>query len=392
MDVEGQYKRKLMRAKICPISGPGTLSKSAREHRAREIIAESGADSTEHFNKVVKKETGTLFRDQAKGWLKHVKSRNRKPVANSTLELWEGCLKNWINPAIGDLPLSEVSNSALRSLVAKMVRAELSAKTINNYTQVVKMVVASAVNSEGEQLFPRKWNYEFVDMPIVDKRKQNTPSFSAEIMSGLAKWKYPRERMLFVLCGSAGLRLGEALGLEIDKHISEDFQTLNISQKVRHCRVEERLKTRNAEREVDLHPDVAAQLRRFTAGRTSGFLFTTKNGKPLSSSCILRRHLHPALKQMKYVNPYTGDHKAGSHAFRRFRNTYLRNYTQCPEGLLKYWMGHAGDSMSYRYDKIKDDLAFRKMWAEKCGTGFDLGSVVPIVPKKAVKNAALKAA
>lgn len=84
---------------------------------------------------------------------------------------------------------------------------------------------------------------------------------------------------------------------------------------------------------------------------------------------------------MGYVNPYTGDHKAGSHAFRRFRNTYLRNYTQCPEGLMKYSLGHAGDSMCDRYDTIKDDLAFRKMWAEKCGVGFDLGSVVPIEPK-----------
>jgi len=28
-----------------------------------------------------------------------------------------------------------------------------------------------------------------------------------------------------------------------------------------------------------------------------------------------------------YVNPFTGTHKAGNHAFRRFRNTYLRNET-----------------------------------------------------------------
>jgi integrase len=42
------------------------------------------------------------------------------------------------------------------------------------------------------------------------------------------------------------------------------------------------------------------------------------------------------------VNQYTGNHKAGNHAFRRFRNTYLRNHTECPEGLYKYWMGHAG--------------------------------------------------
>ena len=58
---------------------------------------------------------------------------------------------------------------------------------------------------------------------------------------------------------------------------------------------------------------------------------------------------------MKYVNPFTGKHKAGNHAFRRFRNTYLRKYVGCPEGLYKFWMGHAGKDMSDLYDKIKQD-------------------------------------
>jgi NADPH:quinone reductase-like Zn-dependent oxidoreductase len=82
----------------------------------------------------------------------------------------------------------------------------------------------------------------------------------------------------------------------------------------------------------------------------------------------------------------TGNHKAGNHAFRRFRNTYLRNRTECPEGLYKYLMGHAGESMSDLYDKIKEDVPFRKKWAEQCGFGFELPSVVPNVPKKAAKR------
>jgi len=79
---------------------------------------------------------------------------------------------------------------------------------------------------------------------------------------------------------------------------------------------------------------------------------------------------------------FTGTNKAGgNHAFRRFRNTYLRDRTGCPEGLLKFWMGHADESMSALYDKIKEDVAFRGEWAEKCGFGFELPSVGPNVPK-----------
>jgi hypothetical protein len=53
MDEPGQEKRVHKRAKICPLTGSGKLSRSARERRAREIIAESGADTEEYFNKVV---------------------------------------------------------------------------------------------------------------------------------------------------------------------------------------------------------------------------------------------------------------------------------------------------------------------------------------------------
>jgi hypothetical protein len=59
--------------------------------------------------------------------------------------------------------------------------------------------------------------------------------------------------------------------------------------------------------------------------------------------------------------------------FRRFRNTYLRNYTECPEGLYKYWMGHAGKDMS--------DLLIRskRTWrsAENGQNGADSGSSCP---------------
>ncbi|MGA7525467.1 MAG: hypothetical protein WBW84_23670 [Acidobacteriaceae bacterium] len=133
-------------------------------------------------------------------------------------------------------------------------------------------------------------------------------------------------------------------------------------------------------------------LREFTGKRKTGFLFCSGKGKPLGSSCILRRHLHPALKKLGYIDVFTGTHKAGHRAFRRCRNTHLRNRTACPEGLRKYWMGHADESMSDLYDKIKEDMEFRREWSEKCGFGFNLPSVVPNVPKITEKDAATKAA
>jgi hypothetical protein len=104
MDVPGQEKRALKRARICPVSGAGSLSASARKRRAREIIVESGADTEEYFTEVVNRETGTTFREQSILWVKSAKARNRKTVAAATIEWWEGCLRTWLNPHLGDLP------------------------------------------------------------------------------------------------------------------------------------------------------------------------------------------------------------------------------------------------------------------------------------------------
>ncbi len=395
MDVPGQVQRVHMRERVCPISGPGVLSKSERERRGREIIAESGADTVEYFNKVVKQQpaTSVTFREQAKNWLEHLRARKRKPVAEGTMEDWERTLNNWINPHVGDCPVSEVNNGVLKKLVAVMAKQGLSPKTIENYIQVPKMIVASVLDEDGNQVYPRKWNHDFVDMPIVEPSEQNRPSFSSEIMTGLAKHRYPREQMLFVVAGAAGLRVGEALGIEIDKHLSSDCSVVTVEQKARQGRVERRVKSINSKRQVDIDPAVAKLLKGFIGTRTSGFLFQTRNGKPLTLTNVLRRHLHPALKKLGYANPHTGDHKAGTHAFRRFRNTYMRNETSCPKGLRDYWLGHAGNTMDDLYDMVKHNAVFRKQKAAEYGVGFELpASIVPNVPKNTAKRKSKKVA
>jgi len=45
-----------------------------------------------------------------------------------------------------------------------------------------------------------------------------------------------------------------------------------------------------------------------------------------------------------------------------------------------FWVGHADVSMGDLYDKIREDVEFRKEWAEKCGFGFELSPVVPNAP------------
>src|SRR5262249_49226678 len=86
--------------------------------------------------------------------------------------------------------------------------------------------------------------------------------------------------------------------------------------------------------------------------------------------------------------------KTGFHAFRRFRNTYLRNYTSCPDGLRKYWlawgseeMQRTSDRMSDNYDRISEDAEFRRTVAEKIGVGFKVPTPNDtLTPQNAVKS------
>ena len=379
-DVPGQEKRVRVREKICPISGPGKLSASERERRAKEIIAASGVDTEEYFEKVVKHSApGVTFRQQAKTWLEDMRNRVSEPVARSTIATWSYALEKWIKPNIGDQPLESVNNLALKDLVSKMVKGGLSPKSVVNYSQIVKTVVASATDEEGEELFPRKWNNKIIGMPKVNKKKQRTPSFTGEVVTNVVReTDEEKYRVLFALLASSGLRFGEALGLDI-KNISPNCSTIKIVEKAWGSEVQDRLKTESGEREVDLHSSIAAMLRNFIGDRNSGLLFQSRNGKPLHQSSVLRRKLHPVLAKL-------GQPKCGVHAFRRFRNTYLRNFTATPPGLLQFWMGHAGEGMSDLYDKIKSNVAFRKQMAEKAGLGFELPSKILVIGPNGLKS------
>jgi integrase len=375
-DVPGQEERMHASEKVCPISGPGRLTKPERERKAREIIAASGADTPEHLAKAEGVSLGVTFREQAAWWIEHVQQRKRKPIAPATVEWWQGALDVWILPNLGDVPLCSVGNLALKGLVERMVKAGLSPKTVNTYSQVVKSVVASAVNEEGEQLFPRKWNHEFVDMPVVDKSKQNTPHFTSEVITGILASSKGYKQMFCALLGGTGLRAGEALGLEVDKHISVDFRTLYVRQKVRRGQLEDFLKTEGGRRDVDLCPALAEMLKKYVGERTSGFLFRNKNGNSFSQTNLLRRGLHPALKKL-------GQPKAGFHAFRRFRTTWLRK-NRTPEDLIRFWLGHADESVTDGYSKLREDVEYRREVADKIGLGFEISpqtpDVVPVVP------------
>ena len=384
IDVPGEVKRRYTSVRICPVSGLGSMTKTERKRRAKEIVAESGANDEQRHQQIEAVNLGTTFKQQAEWFLENVKNRKRKPIKPATLTSWASHLK-WVSTVIGEMPLSEVNNVAAKALVTKMAEVGFSPKTMRNYLQVVKMVVASAVNEQGDEIYPRKWNHAFIDLPQVTEQRR--PFFTEEEVTQIAEKAEGQFRVLYALLAGTGLRIGEALALDVT-----DISgcTITVRRGVWNGIVQSP-KTLNGVREVDVHSTLAALVKELIGSRTSGFLFTCGSDKPMCPSNIRNRSLHPILEAM-------GREKCGFHSFRRFRVTHLRK-ARVSEDLLRFWIGHADGSVTDGYSKVKEDVAYRTNCAESAGLGFDLPAymqiqkpdVAPIAPKK-VKKEKLSAA
>lgn len=160
--------------------------------------------------------------------------------------------------------------------------------------------------------------------------------------------------------------------------ISPDGTTVKICQKAWKGQLHNFLKTSNGKLEIDLHSSVGVMLRKYIGERKSGLLFCSKAGKPLGQSNILRRTLHPILAELEQP-------KCGTHAFRRFRLTWLRQNT-VPKDLEHFWMGHADEEVGDLYSQLESNIQFRKEVAERVGLGFKLPSNPVVVGPNGLKR------
>lgn len=352
-DVPGSSERKR-----CTVALGVCRTKSMARQRLREHLERECINSKESFRQNTA--PATTFRQQAQWWIASLPGRRRRPVKPATVSGWRDALNAWLLLHLGDKLLADVSNKAVRELVEKMSAAGLSAKTIVNYVQVVKLVVASSVDEEGEQIHPRNWNHDFIQLPVVRKDKQHRPTVTEadlrEILSNVKKRKYA---VLFAILAGTGLRIGEALALR-STDLGPGCRLLHVRRSLWRGQ-EQEPKTSNAVRVVDIPEGLAGYLRDYVSG-LSGYLFAAAQGQPLQQRNVLR-----VLHRVKRV---------GFHAFRRFRLTWLRK-NAVPKDLERFWMGHAAEEVGDLYSKLKEDVAFRQEWAERIGLGFQLVHIGP---------------
>lgn len=284
-----------------------------------------------------------------------------------------------------------------------------------------KLVVAS-LKLNGEEVYKRTWDSEYIDLPVVDPEGQNSEAFTPEEMTRVLDRAFKSASknpayMLALIVSGLGPRIGEALAIRVRDNIgcphckalrprkcqhgttfSEDCRVLHVRQSA-YGTILKPPKTKNGKRDVDVPESLAAIFRAYLAGKRLGaLLFSSHTGRPLLQRNINRDWLHPILESVglraverwrdwngrRKVKCLNGAGKAW-HAMRRFRSTHLEAEL-IPETLIKLWLGHGKKGVTEQsYIKIMGRVDVRRKYVESVGLGF---SHVPNVPKRSLEKAA----
>lgn len=378
IDVPGQEERRHAYERICPKSGSGLLSKSKQRRLAKEIIAASGCDTEEHFKKVVLQRKFVTFRKQSELWLDWLQTRNSRPIPETSVPTIRSAIDKWLNPNLGDLPLSEVGNGALKALVKNMV-GKLSPKTQRTYLGYAKQIRESLIDGEGEPIYPVTWNNDFIDLPPVVRREQRRGKVSAdEIEKLIADAEKEWVHAVYVLSAASGMRIAETLAVDIDTCLSPDCSMILVRQQVKGSKIVEYLKTEAGYRIVDLCPETAEYLRKFVGDRKGPLFPSRKRTSPVSYRNFLKRHLTPSMKKLGIKEP-----GKAAHAFRRFRSSILAK-SGVEEDIRKFWLGHENNDITAQYaEQIREDNVWRQTLAANVRLGFKIPA---FVPKPIVRN------
>jgi integrase len=248
----------------------------------------SGKEHARHFAKKIDADTWVTRQTAAVLTGEHVDPRAGRVTVMTYATRWESAqvgreataritdnaLRLHLYPRLGDRRMDSVRRSDIQGFV-KVLSDKLAAGTVRNIYDVTARLFSSAVDDKVISSSPCRR----IVLPKVDDAEVQPPT--VEDVLRLANAVPARYRALVVFLAGSGLRIGEALGLEVS-----DIDFLRRTVRVERQRLQDgRLappKTPKSVRTVPLAQVVVDELAAHVAdvGNT-GALFTAEDGSPL---------------------------------------------------------------------------------------------------------------
>ena len=319
VDVPGQEERVNKAIILGPIS---EMTKSEARRKLKSIIAAEGLNDTAYVIP-----SSELFEKRVIRWRDNYLAR-QKPGTQDTAN-WH--LNTYILPKFGKYPEDAIAGEIVNEWLGTLTK--LSPYTVRGIVKTLQMALG------------RKFEKNLIHFPSALDPKRQHPCHSPEQMQLIINHAREPYRTLFAVLAETGLRSGEAYGLRVE---DVDLRRLliHVRRSVRRGKVQSP-KSKQAYRSIDIQPDLAEMIRTHLNGRTTGFVFQTKNGTPFKHPRTLNRVLYPLLKKL-------GIPKSGTHAFRHGRVSYL---VECnvPVETIRAWIGHGSDEMVKLYTHLRPE-------------------------------------
>jgi integrase len=247
--------------------------KEHARHFSRKVDAQRWLDqataSIVRGDYVDPREGRITLRAYAAGWRQTLVGRP------ATLSIVDNALDRHILPKLGERSVSSLRRSDVQGLV-KGVAETLAPRSTRNVYDTLVRVMAAAVHDRVVAHSP----CVKIALPPVEDAEVVPPS--AVTVAALAGAVPGRYRALVVLLAGSGLRIGEALGLEVT---DVDFlrRTVRVERQRRQDGTLGPTKTAKSTRTVPLGHVVIDELAQHLAPHaTDGALFTDELGRPLT--------------------------------------------------------------------------------------------------------------
>jgi len=282
------------------------------------------------------------FTEYASQWTQTVLPLS-KPATVATMK---SHLKTLI-AALGDQPLD------VKYPVVQAVFTDLSLKhapkTVRNLHATYHNIMAAAVR-EGAVTKVHK-------IALPKSGRTELEWLDLDAMKRIIRDSRPAHRTLYALLSETGLRIGEALGLQV-QDLDVETGTLKIQRSVYNGKTQSP-KTAAAYRALTLSSYLTGMLKDISTGNPEDFIFKSRAGTPLWPDKILLRDLHPLLRDLK-LEP------VGLHAFRRGNATLMCSILGCPEKIAAHRLGHRAQGLTLGL-YAQTFRCIDKEWAPKIG-------------------------
>ncbi len=275
-----------------------------RRYHSR-VLRGSKKDAQRYLNKVHREiDLGEFvepsdqpLRDYLSEW---VESTLAARVTDKSRSDYESLIRLYIEPALGDRRLSQLTSAEIQRVYNSLIERGLSARTVRYTHSVLHSALEQAVKWGLLSRNPAK----LIDLPRQQTKEMQVLSVE-EVGRFLRAARQDRWYALWELLVTTGLRPGEALALKWS-----DIDLADGRIHVQRCLVRpprsgwslKEPKTARGRRTVTLPPAVSRTLRkhrteqleeRLHAGsqyEDRDFVFTTTNGSPLDWKVLVRRH------------------------------------------------------------------------------------------------------